>query len=348
KQARIRRRQLFGEKPNIASDSLGNFFRNQAELLYISTWQVLQLCETGRPGIVRAFVLIDQKIHALTVKVPRQIFVNLKRDSLPDVDVPECEVEKVNHTLPNGHPSVHLFKMTLSEDVWLQESDKIDTLLQHPSIEGVYEKNIPLNVRAVLRLGSVCTFDEEQRGVLGEGLDKGFDLSALCHATPQQPYLLGSNMAYHYLYHVVSGDKQIFALFSTAKNEAHVVILNRTRDVQGLPNVDKIYSELLGRRLQVMEDDPSQGAFRYQEKIHFRTTQVTTRRKAYLEVSDLVKKLRNDESMPAMLVIQSQQRNRLCHDIPVLREYPILSVKPEVSDMDLPPLGWQSFISRRL
>ena len=348
KQARIRRRQLFGEKPNIASDSLSNFFRNQAELLYISTWQVLQLCETGRPGIVRAFVLIDQKIHALTVKVPRQIFVNLKRDSLPDVDVPECEVEKVNHTLPNGHPSVHLFKMTLSEDVWLQESDKIDTLLQHPSIEGVYEKNIPLNVRAVLRLGSVCTFDEEQRGVLGEGLDKGFDLSALCHATPQQPYLLGSNLAYHYLYHVVSSDKQIFALFSTTKNEAHIVILNRTRDVQGLPNVDKIYSELLGRRLQVMEDDPSQGAFPYQEKIHFRTTQVTTRRKAYLEVSDLVKKLRNDESMPAVLVIQSQQRNRLCHDIPVLKEYPILPVKPEVSDMDLPPLGWQSFISRRL
>lgn len=348
KQARIRRRQLFGEKPNIASDSLSNFFRNQAELLYISTWQVLQLCETGRPGIVRAFVLIDQKIHALTVKVPQQIFVNLKRDSLPDVDVPECEVEKVNHTLPNGHPSVHLFKMTLSEDVWLQESDKIDTLLQHPSIEGVYEKNIPLNVRAVLRLGSVCTFDEEQRGVLGEGLDKGFDLSALCHATPQQPYLLGSNLAYHYLYHVVSSDKQIFALFSTTKNEAHIVILNRTRDVQGLPNVDKIYSELLGRRLQVMEDDPSQGAFPYQEKIHFRTTQVTTRRKAYLEVSDLVKKLRNDESMPAVLVIQSQQRNRLCHDIPVLKEYPILPVKPEVSDMDLPPLGWQSFISRRL
>lgn len=348
KQARIRRRQLFGERPHVASDSLSNFFRNQAQMLYISTWQVLQLCETGRPGIVRAFVLIDQKIQALNVKVPRQFFVNLKRETLPDIEVPDCEVEKVNHTLPNGHPSVHLFKLSLSEDVFLEEADKMDALFQHPSIEGVYERNIPPSIRAVLKLGSHCTFDEEQRGVLGEGLDRGFDLSNLLHASSDQPYLLNSPLAYHYLYHVASGDKQVFALFSTTKKEAHIVILNRTRDVQGLPNVDKIYSELLLRKRQDATGDNSLNAFEYQDKIHFKTTQVMTRRKAYLEIGDLVKKLRGDESQPAILVIQSQQRDRLCHDIPILKEYPVLSVKPETSDMDLPPLGWQSFIARRL
>ncbi|KAF9884058.1 DNA polymerase epsilon catalytic subunit [Aspergillus nanangensis] len=348
KQARIRRRQLFGERANASGDSLSHLFRNQAELLYISTWQVLQLSETSRPGIVRAFVLIDRKIHTLTVKVPRQLYVNLKQDSLPDVDIPDCEVEKVNHTLPNGHPSVHLFKLTLSEDTYLHESEKMNVLFQHPSIEGVYEKSIPLNVRAVLKLGSICTFDEEQRGVLGEGLERGFDLSTLCRTTSEQPYLLDASMAYHYLYHVASGDRQVFALFSTTKNEAHVVLLNRTRDMQGIPNFDKIYSELLLRRNQNMAEDHTQSAFEYQEKIHFKITQVTTRRKAHLEVGDLIKKLRNEETQPAVLVIQSQQKSRLRHDIPILREYPMLSVKPEVSDMDLPPLGWQSFIARRL
>ncbi|KAJ6115701.1 DNA polymerase epsilon catalytic subunit A [Penicillium sp. IBT 18751x] len=348
KQARIRRRQLFGERTNVATDSLSNFFRNQAQMLYISTWQVLQLCETGRPGIVRAFVLIDQKIHALNVKVPRQFFVNLKRDSLPDIDVPECEVEKVNHTLPNGHPSVHLFRVSLSEDKFLEEADKMDALFQHPSIEGVYERNITPSIRAVLKLGSHCTFDEEQRGVLGDGLDKGFDLSTLLHATSDEPYLMDSALAYHYLYHVASGDRQVFALFSTTKKEANIVILNRTRDAQGLPNVDKIYTELLSRKLQDTADDAAPNAFEYQEKIRFRTTQVMTRRKAHLEIGDLVRKLRSEETQPAILVIQSQQKDRLCHEIPILKEYPTLSVKPEVSDMDLPPLGWQSFIARRL
>jgi DNA polymerase epsilon subunit 1 len=348
KQARIRRRQLFGERTNVANDSLSHLFRNQAELLYISTWQVLQLAETTKPGIVRAFVLIDRKVHTLTVKVPRQIYINLKRDSLPDVDVPDCEVEKVNHTLPNGHPSVHLFKLTLSEDTYLREADKMDALLQHPSIEGVYEKNIPLNVRAIMRLGSICTFDEEQRGVLGEGLDRGFDLSTLCRTTSEQPYLMNTPLVYHYLYHVTSGDRQIFGIFSTTKNEAYIVILNRTRDAQGLPNVDKIYTECCTRRQQDKTEAEPQNAFEYQDKIHFRTTQVTTKRKAYLEVGDLMKKLKNEETQPTVLIIQSQQRSRLCHDLPILREYPTLSVKPEVSDMDLPPLGWQAFIARRL
>ena len=349
KQARIRRRQLFGERANVATDSLSNFFRNQAQMLYISTWQVLQLCETGRPGIVRAFVLIDQKIHALSVKVPRQFFVNLKHESLPDIEVPDCDVEKVNHTLPNGHPSVHLFKLSLSEDTFLQEASKMDALFQHPSIEGVYERNMSPSIRAVLKLGSHCTFDEEQRGVLGDGLERGFDLSTLLHATSNQPYLMDSPLAYYYLYHVATGERQVFALFSTTKNEAHIIILNRTRDVQGLPNVDKIYSELLSRKLQGMSsEDVENASFQYQDKIHFKTTQVMTRRKAHLEVGDLVRKLRNDESQPAMLVIQSQQKDRLCHDIPILKEYPTLSVKPEVSDTELPPLGWQSFIARRI
>ncbi|KAL3482395.1 hypothetical protein BJX99DRAFT_1811 [Aspergillus californicus] len=348
KQARLRRRQLFGERANTGGDSLSHLFRNQAELLYISTWQVLQLAETTRPGIVRAFVLIDRKVQMLTVKVPRCVYINLKQDSLPEVDVPECEVEKVNHTLPNGHPSVHLFKLTLSEEIFLREADKIDALLQHPSVEGVYERNIPLNLRAVLKLGSVCTFDEAQRGVLGEGLDRGFDLSTLCRTTSDQMYLEDSSLAYHYLYHVSSGEKQIFAIFSSTRSEAHIVILNRAKDVQGLPNVDKIYSELLFRKLQDQSGEQTQASFQYQEKIHFKTTQITTRRKAYLEVGDLIKKLRNDENQPAVMIIQSQQKSRLCHDIPILREYPILTVKPEVSDMNLPPLGWQSFIARRL
>lgn len=349
KQARARRRQLFGERTNVATDSLSSFFRNQAQMLYISTWQVLQLCESGLPGIVRAFVLIDQKIHALNVKVPRQFFVNLKRESLPDIEVPDCEVEKVNHTLPNGHPSVHLFKLSMSEDTYLEEADKMDALFQHPSIEGVYERNMSPSNRAILKLGSYCTFDEEQRGVLGDGLERGFDLSTLLPATSKQPYLMDSPLAYHYLYHVATGERQVFALFSTTKSEAHIIILNRTRDVQGLPNVDKIYSELLSRKLQGLSTEDGQNAsFQYQDKIHFKTTQVMTRRKAHLEVGDLIRKFRSDETQPAMLVIQSQQKDRLCHDIPILKEYPTLSVKPEVSDTELPPLGWQAFIARRI
>ncbi|KAL9121719.1 MAG: hypothetical protein Q9187_001726, partial [Circinaria calcarea] len=350
KEARRRRRQLFGERSNQASDSLGGFFRNQAELLFTNTWQVLQLRESDTPGVVRAFVLIDRKIHILTVKVPRQVFLNLKGKDLPDVSIENCQVQKVTHSLPNGHPSVHLFKLTMSEQVYVDEAQKLAVLFNHPSVEGVYEKQVPLTVRAVLSLGSLCTFDDTQKGVLGKGLEHGFDLPTLRRTTAKQSYLSQNVMGYIFFYHVVAGDRQVFALFSTTKNEAHIVILNRTKDTQGLPNVDKIYSDTLGRKLRENEGEQWQNEFEYQSRIHFKTTQVTTKRKAYLEVADALKKLEKDKDdiKPMMLVVQSPHRRMLLHDIPIMKEFPILALKHETSDSALPPLGWQAFVFKRL
>ena len=97
KQARIRRRQLFGERPNVATDSISGFFRNQAELTYIKTWHLLQLRQGESPGEVTAFVLIGKKIQSLDIKVPRTLYLNLKGEDLPNVEIPGCDVEKVAH-----------------------------------------------------------------------------------------------------------------------------------------------------------------------------------------------------------------------------------------------------------
>jgi len=348
KQARVRRRQLFGEQSTPAATTLGGLFRNQAEMLFINTWQVLQLRESEMPGQIRAFVLIDKKVHSLIVKVPRQLFLNLKGSELPDVDIEGCAVEKVTHTLPNGHPSVHLFKLVMSEDVYVREAQKLALLFNHPSVEGIYEKQLPLTIRAVLELGSLCTFDESQKGVLGRGLEHGFDLSALRRTPAKQPYLLEAEMGFIFLYHLVAGERQIFALFSTVKDEAHIIVLDRTKDSQGLPNAEKVYSELLARRLGENGGERWQNIFDYQEKLHFKTTQVRTRRKLHLDVSDAIKKMRSDESKPTLVVIQSPQRRLLLHDIPSLNDLPVLPLKVEISDSNLPPLGWQGFVVKRL
>ncbi len=348
KQARIRRRQLFGERPAAATDGLSSFFRNQAELLFVNTWQVLQLRETDSPGEVRAFVLIGKKVHALTIRVPRQLFLNLKGQNLPDVEISGCQVEKVTHTLPNGHPSVHLFKLTLSEVSYIQESENVSLLCNHPSVEGVYEKQVPLSIRALLKLGSLCSFDESQEGVLGKGLEHGFDLPALLRSSSKDPYLSDpSEMGYLFLYHVVAGERQVFTLFSSERTEAQIVILNRKREAQGLPNVDKVYAEQLLRKAEEGNDQSWQSIFPYQDKIHFKTSQATTKRKAYLEVGDLVKKWRGEETKPMLLVIQSPLQRQLVHDIGILRAYPVLALRSETSDSDLPPLGWQAYAARR-
>ncbi|KAL9109645.1 MAG: hypothetical protein Q9227_005682 [Pyrenula ochraceoflavens] len=348
KQARARRRQLFGERTNAAQDPLSNYFRTQAEFLFSNTWHILQLRETETPGEVRAFVLTGRKIHALTVKVDRILFLNLKHKNLPDVEIPGCSVEKVNHTLPNGHPSVHLFQLRMPEATYIHESSKVSELCDHSSVEGVYEKQVPLDLRALLKLGSLCSFDETQKGVLGKGLEQGFDLSTLIRSPAQDLYLSEAALNYVFLYHVVAGDRQVFALFSTNRQEANIIILDRNRDATGLPNVDKIYDDHLARKLAERGSQTLEDAFEYQESIHFKISHLTTKRKAHLEIGDLMKRLKKEESSATLLVIQSPQYRRLVHDISLLKDYPILQLQPEQSDSQLPPLGWQAYIAKRI
>ena len=348
KQARIRRRQLFGDRGNAPSDTLGGFFRNQAELLFINTWQVLQIREAEAPGALRAFVLIDKTVHALTIKVPRQLFLNLKERDLPDIDIEGCAAEKVTHTLPNGHPSVHLFRLVMPEEVYVRESKALSALFGHPSVEGIYEKHVPLTVRAVLEVGSLCTFDESQKGVLGRGLERGFDLSALRRIPGREPYLSQSEMGFIFLYHVVMNDRQVIALLSTGKSEAHIFVLDRKKDSQGLPNPDKMYQDLLQKRLEENGGEQWQNMLEYQDKIHFKITQIRTKRKLHMDVSDTIKKMRNDEQKPTLLAIQSPQRRLLLADITSLNDLPVLTLKHEPSDNKPPPLGWQTFVVRRV
>ncbi|KYK54847.1 DNA polymerase epsilon [Drechmeria coniospora] len=351
KQARLRRRQLFGERKGVTggNSNIEQTFRKQAHLTFMNTWQLLHLKSTDSPGVVTAHILIDSKIHAIKIKVPRQVFLNLKSDELPDVDIDGCEVEQVNYTLPNGHPSSHLFKLTVPEDVYFHEADKFSLLFNHASVEGVYEKQVPLNVRAVLQLGNLCTIDEQQQGVLGKGLEAGFDLSGLKRPTKTRTYLESSPLAYIYISHITAGERQIFGIFSTTSDRAHVVILQRSRDSgQDLPNITRLYAEMLSKRVEEAAGTNWQDCFRYQEKVSFKITQVTTRRKAHLEIGDVVRRMRKDETRPQMMVIQSSQRNLLVYDVPILGEFPILPLKYDAADSSLPPLGWQSVVARRL
>ncbi|KAK3293009.1 uncharacterized protein B0H64DRAFT_363312 [Chaetomium fimeti] len=350
KQARARRRHLFGDRRGNIQSNIQQTFRNQAEITFRNTWQVLQLRATDSPGIVLAYVLIDGKIHAVKVNVPRQVFLNLKSKELPDIEVDGCQVEQVYHTLPNGHSSVHLFKLTVPEEIYFAEAEKFSLLFNHPSVEGVYEKQLPLNLRAVLQLGNRCTIDDSQPGVLGKGLDHGFDLSSLTKPTKPRPYLDGARMSYIYLSHISAGDRQIFGVFSTTGDKAHIIIQQKNKDGgQDLPNITKLYSDFFARRNREEPADSNwQECFPYQEKLVFKITQVTTRRKAFLEVGDVVKKMKKEESGATMMVIQSSQRNLLVHDIPVLGEFPVLPLRYDPADSSLPPLGWQTVVARRL
>lgn len=371
KQARDRRKQLFGERNIAGSDTIGGFARTQLEVLLYNTWHVLELRQSESIGVVKAYILINNKnIEIIDIKVPRQLYINLKDQVLSKVLTDDWGAKPVSHTLPNGHPSAGLFHLTMSEEAYVDRAGDLNTLFNHPSIEGVYEKRVPLAVRALLKMGNLCTIDQSQKEVLSGG--KVFDLSALQRTQPKDPYLNPSSLGYLYLYHVVAGDRQVFALFSTMKDESSIIVLDKSKSNQGFPNPDKLYLDLLDRKIQENQESSTkawQQNFEYPSKVQFKTTHVTTKRKAFQELSDALKRLRKDktekkkdksddtpengphhkkENKPMMLVVQSSHRRTLFREVPSLKDFPMLPLKNEISDGSFPPLGWQSFIVKRI
>ncbi|PKS07166.1 hypothetical protein jhhlp_005766, partial [Lomentospora prolificans] len=349
KETRARRRQLFGDRRG-GGNNIQQSFMRAAHTTFMTTWQLIYLKPEDVNGIVTAYVLIDAKIHTLKVKVPRQIYVNYKRKQLPTLPLPkDCIVEKVNHTLPNGHKSTLLHRMTMPEESYSAAQQWLCDLRSHPSVEGVYETSVPLYMRALLKLGNVCTIDETQEAVLGKGLEHGFDLSGLIRPQKSRTYLEDVPVSYIYISHIVAPERQIFGVFSTTSNQAHIIMLMKHRDGgQDIPNLTKLYAQKLEEHVREAGEAQFKDLFRYQEHLTFKVTQVTTRRKAHLEVGDVVKKMRKEEPRAQILAIQSLNRESLVRDIPGLGELPILPLKYDVYDGALPPLGWQAAVARRL
>ncbi|KAF1956506.1 DUF1744-domain-containing protein [Byssothecium circinans] len=347
---RKRRRHLYGDKQVDASDSIAAQFRKQNELLYTGAWQLIQLRPTDTPGVVQAFALIDKKIYSLKVIVPRHLYLNLRSEDLPDVSISGCSVEKlVNHTLPNGHPSIHLFKLEMSEETYVDESKKLAALFNHPSVEGVYEKQVPLSARAVLELGSICTFDDSQKGALGKGLDQGFDLSTLRKIPSRKPYLSGATMSYIYLYHISSGERDVYALVSTWSSEALIITQKEREDVDPIDKVDRMYSRALQRRLEEHDGEPWQTSVEYQDEIQFKYVWRKTRQLALARIENELRRMKDESTGPVVVVIQSPNNTLLFHDVPVLKELPLMTLKSDESDKQaLTQMRWQVNIPKRM
>ncbi|KAF3099881.1 DNA polymerase epsilon catalytic subunit [Orbilia oligospora] len=343
--ARERRRQLFGDRQANTGEGLDSMFRQQAQLVYMKAWQVLHFAETDVPGEVNVHVLIDRKIHIVTVVVPRTIFINFRSKDVPNFELDQCSSEPVNFTLPNGHSSSNLFRLTMPEQIYVEKFQKMVALTSHPTVEGIYETDLPLNVRAMLQLGNTCTLDGSTRGVLGKGIKEGFDLKDILQQDAQQPYLGDAQISYLYLFHLVAGDRQFVSLVSSSGAEAQVFVLNAQKDTQSLPNIDKMYAEQILRR---NKESHGQGPFEYLDTVHFKTTYINKPRLLYRNIDDAIKKLKSEEQKAFVLVIQSPYKSTLCKEIRSLNEFPMLSLQIDQTDSSLPPLGWQNFVAKRI
>lgn len=105
----------------------------------------------------------------------------------------------------------------------------------NPLVEGVYERQVPLLFRALIKLGCTCKVLTSSGNLDTFYLD---DLE-LCGI---RNYLPKDSIRHLYLYHhkALTGARQIYALFLTPIKKALVIVVDSVR-MNLMPNMQNLY-----------------------------------------------------------------------------------------------------------
>lgn len=343
KQARERRLHLFGERASAKNNTgLAGILRDQAQRAFSNTWQILEYTPSEKLGQVRVYALINGRVQTVRINVPRTIFVNFKSEKLPEGEIEKCEVTKVNHSLPNGHTSVHLFKLTMPEDVYQHELSRADSILKHHSVEGIYESHIDPCQRALLHLGSSCRLDDSRPGLLGKGLESGFELDWL-EPEKSKGYLDSKDFGVIHLLHLMSRDTQVFALIPTWSQQASVFVLRPTHNAPPLPNINNAFQ----RALEIArKSSSSDKMMELQESIDFDVQYFDNLRPLYRKLDSALGKLQTERGTRSFVALSSVHPDRLRKLIRSLSAFPVVNVgSPKALPMTL---NWQQECIREM
>lgn len=119
-----------------------------------------------------------------------------------------------------------------------------------PDVEGIYETQVSLEFRALLRLGCVCSVERnEARRLAASGLRDGTDTFSMhqlqYRSLSHHPYLQSrtETLQHLYLYHnrAPTGQRAMFGLFLSPSKRAFVFVLDTVRTNQ-MPNMTNLYN----------------------------------------------------------------------------------------------------------
>lgn len=223
--------------------TLGGFLRRAQRTLLDTPWQVVQVVELpGQPGTFRLWAMVGADLHMVKLVVPRIFYVNQR--SAKDGGASSGGLwRKVQKTLPRSHPALNLYEYRVPEEVYRQHASDLVTDLSTPDIEGIYETQIPLDFRALVDLGCLCSVDKKVARGLKAGEADTFELGWLQFKTlANYHYLPRGSYKTVYLYqHRGGGAKSLFALFVPATRRAHVFVVDTVRSNQ-MPNLNNVYN----------------------------------------------------------------------------------------------------------
>lgn len=323
------------------STGLSTFMRQQARSLVDTPWQIIQFAETNDPGTFKVWALVGADLHAIKVNVPRIFYVNCHTPK----EGTGTTWRKVSRTLPRSHTVLNLYEYTVPEKIFRDHSSELATDLSSPDIEGIYESQVPLSMRAIIKLGCVCKVNKIFAKLFnGKDLDT-FDLDQLEFKTLAEcSYMENANLKKMYFYHSSSDNRVILAIFVPVSRKASVFVIDAVRNNQ-MPNLSSLYQTERTARAERDGDE----SFLPAENFTFDVRVDTDSRQTYRAIQRFLMNYKEEKRGPTMILIQSPwDLSHLTSSIPGLQEFPLVSLPYSDSNAQHNVLDWQRHAARRM
>ncbi|WRT63732.1 DNA polymerase epsilon catalytic subunit A [Kwoniella shivajii] len=301
-------------------------------------WDIIQIASTNRPGEFRLWLAIDGTFQSVRLRIPREFYLNFKNLPVEGTFSDRYEATTVARVLPRGQAARHLFRLLVDETLFVEGESHFSSMINNPNVDGAYELQVPLVVRALLQFGTSCTLKTSSLGGLNRGLDKGFDLSDLEKpgtSVLRHRYLdEGKGIRYHFIYHATFNSRHLIALFSP-DSPVKTYVVDSSRTPERLPNPARWYTEKV--------DVATKGIFSYPESIEFVTNYYKTELSALRQLAKDIQVIRHGLNVVALCSPFEHSYYQVT--APVFSEFPFITFK---GNDEKPSVGWLVQTSRRM
>lgn len=104
-------------------------------------WDILQIKPLSR-GRFTMWLAINSDLVPVTLRIPREFYLNFKTAPHHDELEEHYNRERVVRTLPRDRPCQHLYKYSMSEEVFNQGESYFMNEINNPNVDGAYELQV--------------------------------------------------------------------------------------------------------------------------------------------------------------------------------------------------------------
>ncbi|KAF7798090.1 hypothetical protein EIP86_009304 [Pleurotus ostreatoroseus] len=310
-------------------------------------WDIVQIRRTRNPGTFTLWISTDSRLVPISLRVPRQFYLHLRNNPKAGWFKDLYKSEKVTRSLPRGRPCLNLYKLAVAEKIYLEEEEHFMDLTNDPNVDGVFELQLPLVMRALLKLGKTC-FTDVKGMTLTRAEMSGFDLDQLdrvMNPLTKQKYLdEGRAGKYAFLYHACAQNAavHVFALFlPTGPVRLHIVDPATRR--QPIPRLQELYEEMLEKKHR---GSGSNISLEYPPSREFTSTYHSSDTAALKALS---RELGLVASQNLILVISSvKEQTYFDMHVQQLTKFPVLSMPKAKAPHSLDVLMWQAAVAQKM